>query len=267
MRRGVRVRPVGQRVPSHPYPVSLRPPFRRRRTARVARATAQVDQATASAGEAIRDVLREASVSLYQALYDAERIRLLTSAEELAYRVFRSADRRYRSGDLPVIERRAVNGQMLEPGTPAFRVANLSTLWLTVHAFERDAVRIQPGAVARVTFSALPGQTFDGPVMLIGRQVASESRTVDVRIEISNRDGLLRTGMSASAAVPVAASKNPYSRCPCPCPWPRSSGSWSGRACSYRKRPIASRFGRSGVAVILEPKSRSSPASPRARPS
>ena len=42
-----------------------------------------------------------------------------------------------------VIERTAVVGQMLDPATPAFRIGNLSTLWLTVHAFERDAVRIR----------------------------------------------------------------------------------------------------------------------------
>ena len=42
-----------------------------------------------------------------------------------------------------VIERSAVVGQMLDPATPAFRIGNLSTLWLTVHAFERDAVRIR----------------------------------------------------------------------------------------------------------------------------
>ena len=81
---------------------SLEPPARR--TARVAGATAQVDQATALADETIRDVLREASVSFYQAVYGAERIRLLTSTEELADRVFQSADRRYRAGDIPVLD-------------------------------------------------------------------------------------------------------------------------------------------------------------------
>ena len=42
-----------------------------------------------------------------------------------------------------IIERTALRGQLLDPGTAAFRIADLSTLWLTVHAFERDAVRIQ----------------------------------------------------------------------------------------------------------------------------
>jgi cobalt-zinc-cadmium efflux system membrane fusion protein len=108
-----------------------------------------------------------------------------------------------------VIERKAVVGQMLEPGVDAFRVADLSTLWLAVHAFERDAVRIQTATPARVTFSALPGQTFPGRVMLVGRQVSSESRTIDVRIEVRNRDGVLRPGMSASATVPIGVNKTP----------------------------------------------------------
>ncbi len=57
-----------------------------------------------------------------------------------------------------VIERSARLGQMLDPAAPAFRIGDLSTLWLTVHAFERDAVRIENGAAARIVFPALPGQ-------------------------------------------------------------------------------------------------------------
>ena len=108
-----------------------------------------------------------------------------------------------------VIDRRAVQGQMLEPGTAAFRVANLSTLWLTVHAFERDALRIRTGTAARVMFSALPGQTFPGQVVLVGRQVSTESRTIDVRISVRNREGVLRPGMSATAALPIGVSDTP----------------------------------------------------------
>ena len=105
-----------------------------------------------------------------------------------------------------VIERTAVIGQMLDPATPAFRVGNLSTLWLTVHAFERDAIRIQEGVTARVAFPALPGQDFEGRVALVGGHVERESRTVPVRIDVRNNSNLLRPGMSATAALPVGAS-------------------------------------------------------------
>ena len=102
-----------------------------------------------------------------------------------------------------VIERTAVIGQMLDPSAPAFRIGNLSTLWLNVHAFERDAVRIRQGVTARLSFPALPGQDFAGAVTMVGRHVERESRTVPVRIDVKNRDNSLRPGMSATATLPV----------------------------------------------------------------
>jgi membrane fusion protein, heavy metal efflux system len=108
-----------------------------------------------------------------------------------------------------VIERRAVVGQMLDPASPAFQVGNLSTLWLTVHAFERDAVRIRSGVVAQLSFPALPGQDFTGTVRMVGTQVETESRTVPVRIDVGNRAGRLRPGMSGTAALPVGVGGAP----------------------------------------------------------
>ena len=105
-----------------------------------------------------------------------------------------------------VIERNAVVGQMLDPATTVFKVGNLSSLWLTVHAFERDAVRIQKNASARLAFAALPGQNFEGRVSVVGKQVDRESRTVPIRIDVRNTGNQLRPGMAASAAVPVGES-------------------------------------------------------------
>lgn len=105
-----------------------------------------------------------------------------------------------------VIERTAVLGQMLEPARAAFRIGDLSTLWLTVHAFERDAVRVESGVNARLVFSALPGRDFRGSVTMVGRQVDRESRTVPIRIDVGNAGGVLRPGMSATAFFPVGGS-------------------------------------------------------------
>lgn len=105
-----------------------------------------------------------------------------------------------------VIARSAVVGQMLDPAVPAFKVGELTRLWLTVHAFERDAVRISKGAHARLAFAALPGRSFGGVVAVVGREVERESRTIPVRIDVRNEGNLLRPGMSATAAVPVGAS-------------------------------------------------------------
>ena len=102
-----------------------------------------------------------------------------------------------------ILERHVVLGQVADPSTPLFSIADLSTVWLTVHAFERDAVRVRVGEPARITFAAMPGRAFAGTVSLIGQSVDRESRTVPVRIDLPNREGLLRPGMSATAWLPV----------------------------------------------------------------
>jgi cobalt-zinc-cadmium efflux system membrane fusion protein len=102
-----------------------------------------------------------------------------------------------------VIDRSGAQGEMADPSRPLYRIADLPRLWLTVHAFERDAVRLAPRTTARVQFAALPGRTFTGPITNVGRQVEGQSKTVAVRVEIENPDGVLRPGMSATATLPI----------------------------------------------------------------
>ena len=102
-----------------------------------------------------------------------------------------------------VIERNAVIGKFVEPAQTLFRIADLSRLWLTVHSFERDAVRVRVGAPVSVTFAALPGRTFPGTTTMVGKQVDPASRTIPVRVEVANEDDVLRPGMSGSASVPL----------------------------------------------------------------
>jgi membrane fusion protein, heavy metal efflux system len=102
-----------------------------------------------------------------------------------------------------VIDRDAVQGQLAEPSKPLFRVGRLGRLWLVVHAFERDAVRVRARSKARIEFPALPGRAFQGKVTLVGRQVDPASRTIPIRIEVENREGMLRPGMSATAWLTV----------------------------------------------------------------
>jgi outer membrane protein, heavy metal efflux system len=75
-----------------------------RRAARLAGATATIDRTTATVEETTRHVLREAAAAFYRALHANERIRLLTSAEELASRVRQSAERRFQAGDIAVLD-------------------------------------------------------------------------------------------------------------------------------------------------------------------
>ncbi len=75
-----------------------------RRTARLAAATAQVDQSVVAVEATTRDVLRDAALLFHQALYAAERLRLLTASADLANSIAEVADRRFRAGDLAVLD-------------------------------------------------------------------------------------------------------------------------------------------------------------------
>ncbi len=105
-----------------------------------------------------------------------------------------------------VIDRHAVIGKYADPAMPLFTIADLDRLWMIARAFERDAVTVPLGSIAHVTLTALPGKEFDGRVLLVGRQVDPGSRTLPVRIELENRTGVLRPGMSAAARLQVGGS-------------------------------------------------------------
>jgi cobalt-zinc-cadmium efflux system membrane fusion protein len=102
-----------------------------------------------------------------------------------------------------VIDRDVVIGQLADPSKTLFRIGDLSKLWLVAHVFERDAVRVVVGGTGTASFAALPGKTVDGEIVWIGREVETASRTIPVRLEIPNSDGVLRPGMSATVSIPV----------------------------------------------------------------
>jgi cobalt-zinc-cadmium efflux system membrane fusion protein len=104
-----------------------------------------------------------------------------------------------------IIDRHAILGQYAGTTMPLFTVADLARVWLIAQVFERDAVNLRAGSIAHVTLAALPGQEVDGRVTQVGRQVDAGSRTVPVRAELSNTEGLLRPGMSASVRLEVAS--------------------------------------------------------------
>jgi membrane fusion protein, heavy metal efflux system len=102
-----------------------------------------------------------------------------------------------------VIDRNVVVGQLADPSRTLFRIGDLTRLWLVAHVFERDAVRVRIGTTGTASFAALPGQTVEGAIAWIGREVETASRTVPVRLELANPDGVLRPGMSATVMLPV----------------------------------------------------------------
>lgn len=100
-----------------------------------------------------------------------------------------------------VIEKAALSGEGVEEGTVLFTVADLSALWVQVKVPEADLGAVHQGMPAEITTVAYPGEIFYGNVNLIYPAFDVESRTVNVRVEVPNREGRLKPGMYVNAAL------------------------------------------------------------------
>jgi len=94
-----------------------------------------------------------------------------------------------------VISRTVNSGEVVATGKELFRVADLSTVWVIGQVYEKDLQSVREGTPAVVTTSAYPDKMFDGHVSYIDPMVNPQTRTAQVRIEVSNRGQILRIGM------------------------------------------------------------------------
>ncbi|HEY0709223.1 MAG TPA: efflux RND transporter periplasmic adaptor subunit, partial [Polyangia bacterium] len=99
-----------------------------------------------------------------------------------------------------VVARRVTLGMAVQPGTPLYQVADLRSLWVLADIFESDAARVRVGQTATFRVATYPGEVWKGKVAFIYPLLDSDSRTLRVRIALSNVRGKgnalkLRPGM------------------------------------------------------------------------
>jgi len=102
-----------------------------------------------------------------------------------------------------VLEKMAVKGMRFMPGETLYKIADLSKLWMMVDVFEQDIGLIKVGQAAQVSIDAFPGRVFATRVSYIYPTLNEQTRTAQVRLEMSNADGQLRPGMYAQALLSI----------------------------------------------------------------
>jgi Cu(I)/Ag(I) efflux system membrane fusion protein/cobalt-zinc-cadmium efflux system membrane fusion protein len=117
---------------------------------------------------------------------------------EATGQVFRTLTVRAPSSGLVMKRMPGLEGMAVKPGIELFHIADLSSLWLSVEAFEGQLAWLSVGSVADISLSYFPGETFTGRVRFVEPQLSEKTRTLTLRIEVPNRDGRLRAGMYAT---------------------------------------------------------------------
>jgi len=106
-----------------------------------------------------------------------------------------------------VIQKDALEGMYIGEGTPLYRIADLSTIWMYADIYESEIAHVQVGQNVDITLTAYPGKNFSGKVAFIAPFLDPNTRTVQVRSEIDNQDSMLKPGMYANASLKINLSE------------------------------------------------------------
>lgn len=104
-----------------------------------------------------------------------------------------------------VTERKALQGMRFMPGEMLYQISDLSSVWVLADVFEQDIGAVRTGARATVRINAYADKIFEGRIGYVYPILKTETRTMQVRIELSNPGLLLKPGMFAQVELAAAA--------------------------------------------------------------
>ncbi len=100
-----------------------------------------------------------------------------------------------------VIERKIEVGQLVSTGTPAFVLADVSSVKAAFGVPDLALQNFKLGDTLTMTTDAVPGTEFTGHISRISPAADQSSRVFDVEVTIPNTEGLLKPGMVAAMSV------------------------------------------------------------------
>jgi RND family efflux transporter MFP subunit len=171
---------------------------------------AAVAQASEAAEKARRDLERGRRLRLDEVATE-EQVENLTTAYNVARAQLRTA--RFNAqfaqivapADGVVFERLVEGGEQVQPGQPVILLGATGSGWVVRAGLsDRDAVRVEPGATANVTFDAYPGRVFPGRVTRIGAAADRITGTFEVEVEVQPGGARFVRGLVGKVAMPLA---------------------------------------------------------------
>ncbi|MCH6256821.1 efflux RND transporter periplasmic adaptor subunit [Puniceicoccaceae bacterium K14] len=119
-----------------------------------------------------------------------------------------------------VVHKDVNEGDYIKTGQPLFRIVDLDILWLRLEAYESDLVWLRFGQTVDFSVEAYPGEIFRGQIAFIDPELDGKTRTVSIRVNVSNEGKKLKPGMFAKAIVhsKIAQAGNVYA--------PEFAGKW-----------------------------------------
>lgn len=137
--------------------------------------------------------------------------------------------------DVPgiVINRNVSTGDYVNRGSVLFEIADLSSVWIILDAYESDLPWVKMGGKVNFTVASIPGKEFTSTVTFIDPIVNPQTRTASVRAEANNPGFILKPEMFVKAKIKAQLSIKEKSLL-----IPKTSLLWTGtRSVVYVKVP------------------------------
>ena len=100
-----------------------------------------------------------------------------------------------------VTHKNAVEGLYVQRGSQIYTIADLSSVWVVLDAYEADLAWIKKDQDVSFTVEAIPGEAFEGTVDFVDPLLNEKTRTVTVRLNVENHRDLLKPGMFVRADI------------------------------------------------------------------
>jgi cobalt-zinc-cadmium efflux system membrane fusion protein len=106
-----------------------------------------------------------------------------------------------------ILEKNITLGKAIDTMDDTFVIGDLSQVWMLASMRQDQLGQLHMGQSVRVTVAGVAGQQFEGKISNLGQELDPSTRTMAVRIALSNSGNVLRPGMLATAEVPGNARK------------------------------------------------------------
>ncbi len=105
-----------------------------------------------------------------------------------------------------VSTKEVLEGMEVQPGMELFTLTDLSHVWVEAEFYENEARLLRVGQRADVHLPYEAGHVMPAEVTFIYPTLSAESRTLKVRLELSNLDGHLKPGMFVDVTADLEAA-------------------------------------------------------------
>lgn len=95
-------------------------------------------------------------------------------------------------------------GSQFRAGETLFEIADLSSVWFVGDVFEKDIGYLKSGQQAAIQSQGLPGESFQGTLVYLGRSLNGTTRTLPVRFLVENVSDNLLPKLSGTARLKVS---------------------------------------------------------------